>query len=86
MIQGKGGREDGSDAQSLFSLVPATNSPMVVLTNFNVLFGCLNVIKEDYLYDYQAFIQQVSSTNAINGGASFGLTSILKQILTQIMI
>ena len=64
-----------SDAQSPFSSVPATTAPMAALTNFNVLVGGRNVFQQNELYDFEAFIQQLSSINAINGGASTGLTS-----------
>lgn len=64
-----------SDAQSPFSTVPATTAPMAALTNFNVLVGGRNVFQQNELYDFEAFIQQLSSINAINGGASTGLTS-----------
>jgi hypothetical protein len=64
-----------SDAQSPFSSVPATTAPMAALTNFNVLVGGRNVFQQNELYDFEAFIQNLSSINAINGGASTGLTS-----------
>lgn len=55
-------------AQSFFDTVPASSSPLAVLTNFNVQVSGQNMFQQNELYDFQQFLDEQSRTG-INGGA-----------------
>jgi hypothetical protein len=60
--------------QSPFDSAPATTSPLCALTQFNVQVSGRNLFQQNFQYDFEAFINEMQSANAINGGADTGLT------------
>jgi hypothetical protein len=63
-------------ALSPFDTFPGTGStPLAALSNFNVQVGGRNIFQQNFQYDFEFFINEVASMNAINGGAQWGLTS-----------
>lgn len=60
--------------QSPFASEPGTSS-CIPITNFNVLLSGTAVFQQDYQYDYQQWLEELSRANAINGGQSIGFTS-----------
>lgn len=60
---------------SPFDSAPATCAPRSCLTNFNVLISNINVFQRNIDYSFENFIEEMSLTNAINGGLDTGLTS-----------
>ena len=63
-----------SPCVSPFASEPSTTSPLGI-TQFNVLVGGENALALSLNYNFENFIQQLSSVNSINGGASTGLNS-----------
>jgi hypothetical protein len=61
--------------QSVFASEPATPSVVGQLNNFNVQLSGLNVFQSNEVYDYEQFLDQLVSVNAVNGGKTTGLTS-----------
>lgn len=61
--------------QSPFDSAPATTTPMASLTNFNVQIGGKNVFQQNFNYDFESFMNEVASVNAINGGSTVGLSN-----------
>ena len=62
--------------QSPFACQPAGNSCRdIVLTNINVLVGGASVLQQAQNYDYEAYVNELSACEAINGGLSTGLTN-----------
>ena len=61
--------------QSPFDSAPATTCPLAAITNFNVQVAGENVFQQNLQYDYEEFLTEVSSANAINGNCTTGLTS-----------
>lgn len=62
-------------ACSPFGSEPATTSPLLSITNFNVQIAGVNVLQQNIQYTYEAFVEQLMGVNAINGGLSDGLSS-----------
>jgi hypothetical protein len=61
--------------QSPFASEPATTSPLIALTNFNIQIAGQNMFIQNELYDFEQFTNELQSVNAINGGLVTGLTS-----------
>jgi len=53
----------------------STTTPFASITNWNILVSGSPIFPQNYMYDYDQFIQETSRTGAINGGESVGLTS-----------
>jgi hypothetical protein len=47
----------------------------VALTNFNVQISGRNIFNDNEQYDFQAFTQQLATSNQLNGGQTTGLSS-----------
>lgn len=60
--------------QSPFASEPGTTS-CIPITNWNVLVSGTAIFQQDYQYDYQQWLEELSRANAVNGGQSIGLTS-----------
>lgn len=60
--------------QSLFDTAPGTSSA-VIINEFNVQLAGLNVFQANQRFDWEAFIEEISKINAINGNNSLGITS-----------
>lgn len=60
--------------QSPFASEPGTSS-CIPITNWNVLVSGTAIFQQDYQYDYQQWLEELSRANAVNGGQSIGLTS-----------
>jgi len=60
--------------QSPFASEPGTTSS-IPITQFNIQVSGTNIFQDNFQYDYQQFLTELASINAINGGASTGLTS-----------
>jgi len=56
------------------SACPAMPDP-ITLTNFNILVSGVNLFLNNELYDFEAFQQQLMSSNQLNGNLTTGLTS-----------
>ena len=54
-----------------------TTSPLAHISNFNILVSGQNAIYQNQSYTYQAFLNQLSGQNSINGGQIDGLQSSL---------
>lgn len=52
-------------------------SPMIALTNFNVVVSGQNAIYNTQKYGFEEFIHQLQGVNAVNGNMTDGLTSSL---------
>lgn len=63
-----------SAPQNPFSSAPATPDP-IAITNFNILVSGVNLFLNNQLYDFQAFSEQLSQSNQLNGGLTTGLAS-----------
>lgn len=61
--------------QSPFSAEPGTTSPFGALTDFNVQVAGINMFTQNEVYDFEQFMNELSSQNAINGNLVNGLTS-----------
>lgn len=61
--------------QSPFDTAPATTAPISIIYNFNVQIGGANVLQNNYLYDFQTFMDEIASINAISGARNTGLTN-----------
>ena len=61
--------------QSPFSSEPGTTSPLIALTNFNIQIAGVNQFLQNEQYDFEQFVNELSSQNAINGGLVDGLVS-----------
>ena len=59
---------------SPFSSSPASPDP-IMLTNFNILISGVNLFLNNENYDFEAFAQQLASSNQLNGGLTTGLAS-----------
>lgn len=60
--------------QSPFASEPGTTST-IPITNFNIQVSGSNIFQDNFQFDYQQFLTELASINALNGGASTGLTS-----------
>lgn len=60
---------------SPFDSAPATTAPMGYIKNFQVQLSNANIFQRNIDYDFEAFLEEVSECNAINGGLDTGLTS-----------
>ena len=60
--------------QSPFASEPGTTS-CIPITNWNVLVSGTAIFQQDYQYDYQQWLEELSRVNAVNGGQSTGFTS-----------
>lgn len=47
----------------------------IVLTNFNILVSGINLFLNNEYYDYEQFLQELKSSNQLNGNLTTGLTS-----------
>lgn len=61
--------------QSFFDTAPATTSPLAAITQFQVQVAGQNMFQQNFQYDYETFINEVSAMNSINGGLSTGMSS-----------
>ena len=61
--------------QSPFDTAPATTTPLAAITQFNVQVGGKNIFQQNFQYDFEAFMNEVVSANAINGGTTVGLSN-----------
>lgn len=61
--------------QSPFTSEPAHPSYGQALRELNVQLSGVNVFQQNEQYDYEAFLNELSRINAINGGQTTGLTS-----------
>jgi hypothetical protein len=59
---------------SPFTTSGATPDPCP-LNNFNILISGVNLFLNNQLYDYEQFLQELSSSNQLNGGLTTGLAS-----------
>ena len=60
--------------QSPCNTAPATPDP-IMLTNFNILVSGVNLFMNNENYDFEAFRQQLISSNQLNGSLTTGLAS-----------
>jgi len=61
--------------QSPFTTEPGTTSPLIAIKDFNVQVAGLNMFTQNETYDFEQFVNELSSKNAINGNLVNGLTS-----------
>lgn len=61
--------------QSPFDSAPGTTAPLASLYNFNVQVGGRNIFQQNFNYDFENFVNELSRINAINGGETLGITS-----------
>lgn len=61
--------------QSPFSTEPSTSSPLCALTDLQILVSGQTIWAENEKYDFQQYINELNSINAINGNLITGLTS-----------
>lgn len=59
---------------SPFMSTPSTPDP-IPITNFNILVSGVNLFLDDEQYDFQQFLEELSSSNQLNGNLTTGLTS-----------
>jgi len=64
-----------STLASPFSTAPATCLPLHAISNFNVLVSGSAIYQSNYQYKFEHFLQEVRSSNALNGGVTLGMTS-----------
>lgn len=64
-----------SPALSPFASEPATSSPLLQISQFNLLLAGRQVLNQNMIFGYEQFIQNLYGCNAINGGATEGLNS-----------
>lgn len=74
-VNGANANSRQSPCVSPFSSEPGTTSPLLSITQFNVMVAGINVLQQNIQYTFEEFIQQVVGCNAINGGLSDGLSS-----------
>lgn len=60
---------------SCFDTAPGTTSPFAALTQFQVQVSGESIFMQPEQYDFDAFLDEVSSINAVNGGISTGFNS-----------
>jgi len=60
---------------SPFSSIAGTCSPMMRLSNFNVLMSGVNIYQENLNYGFLEFQNEVRQSNSLNGGLDFALSS-----------
>jgi hypothetical protein len=60
---------------SPFASEPGTTSPLIALTNFNVQVAGVNQFIMNQDYDFEQWVNELSSQNAINGNLVDGMTS-----------
>ena len=60
---------------SPYASEPATSSPCLMLSNFNVQVSGVNVLQKNLIYDHEFFLQELYGENAINGNLTTGLKS-----------
>lgn len=61
--------------QSPFDSAPGTTAPLASIYNFNVQVGGRNIFQQNFNYDFENFMNELSRINAINGGETLGVTS-----------
>jgi hypothetical protein len=59
---------------SPFATSGSTPDP-ISLTNFNIMVSGVNLFLNNEMYDYEAFCQELATSNQLNGGLTTGLTS-----------
>jgi hypothetical protein len=59
---------------SPFTTTGGTPDP-ITLTNFNVAISNQNLFEENILYDYEAFLEQLRTSNQLNGDLITGMSS-----------
>ena len=64
-----------SPAWSPFATEPATTSPLLSISQFNVQLAGENVLANLVNYTFEEFLEQLAPSHAINGGHSLGLSS-----------
>lgn len=60
--------------QSPFASEPGTTSS-IPITDLNIQVSGSNIFQSNFQYDYQQYLSELATINAINGGQSTGLTS-----------
>jgi len=71
-----GGQQSAfAPASSPFSSVPATCSPLMRISNFNVLLSGVALYQENINYSFQIFQNEIRSTMSLNGGIDLSLSS-----------
>lgn len=60
---------------SPFDSCPGTSAPYGSITNFNVRIGGRPIWAQNFTYDFESFMNEVSRINALNGGVDQELTS-----------
>jgi hypothetical protein len=61
--------------QSPFATEPGTTSPLIAFKDFNVQVAGINMFTQNENYDFEQFLNELSSKNSINGNLVKGLTS-----------
>ena len=64
-----------SPAISPFTTEPATTSPLLSISQFNVQLAGENVLSNLLNYTFEEFLEQLAPAHSINGGHSLGLSS-----------
>lgn len=70
-----------SPAVSPFATEPATTSPLLSISQFNVQLAGENVLANLLNYTFEEFLEQLAPSHAINGGHSLGLSSGLIDLI-----
>jgi hypothetical protein len=70
-----------SPAISPFATEPATTSPLLSISQFNVQLAGENVLANLLNYTFEEFLEQLAPSHAINGGHSLGLSSGLIDLI-----
>lgn len=60
--------------QSPFASEPATTSPLLAISEFNISVSGINCFPANFKYDYEAWLNELSKTG-VNGGLTAGLAS-----------
>jgi hypothetical protein len=64
-----------SPALSPFASEPSTTSPLLQISQFNLLLAGRQVLNQNMIFGFEQFMQNLYGCNAINGGATEGLNS-----------
>jgi hypothetical protein len=80
MLSGTANLSSGAGAKtapslSPFSTSPATSCPHASIGGFNVLVSGTPIYAQNYVYNFESFINEFRKCNSINGGSTLGLNS-----------
>jgi hypothetical protein len=64
-----------STLASPFSSAPGTCCPLHTISNFNVLVSGVALYQSNYQYKFEHWLQEVRSSNSVNGGVSLAMSS-----------